>query len=153
MATLNITVNYDGTNFSYGLSYTDRSTGKVWTATVDDGGTIAFVQDAYPLSDGQGTVFWLFDAVDVQLGSSLSGCGSCCCGLTGTFDLSSIVFPEIISPKRSEEMPYSWCQATSSSTDNPKYKDPKLGLSNTTGTKGITVTDFPSCSCPPQRRG
>lgn len=175
MTTLQIQVNQTDGTFKFDLSYTDGD-GKVWTGVVADGGTVEFTSNGqYTLeySDGSTQTF-TFDAVSVTGGPTVNGAVTC--GDPSTpYDLSRIVFPTI--PPRSSQAAaaYAWCQQYTASAaligdlqlDKPtaqlqtqqashsqqqsviRIKDPKLGLSNTTTTTKVPVTNFPSCSCSP----
>jgi hypothetical protein len=149
MTTLTITVNYAATTgFSYALSYTDA--GGTYTATAVDAGTIAFTSSGkYTLQAANGTpVTFTFDTISVVLGSALANMSSRTC-TTGTpipFDLTSIVLPTIPSGQSSVTQSYQWCQEIPSASNSLKFKDPKLGLSNTTGSSGVPVPAFGSCA-------
>lgn len=162
MATLNITVQYDPASglYSFDLSYT--SNGTPYTATVADEGTVAFVNGSagtdengtgstgqYTLTAASGSSqTFTFNAVNVTLGSGLGDSKSC--DVCGTFSVSSIPFPAIAEGKTSRADGWSWCQSLSANAmaivGQSKFTDPKLGLSNTTGTQPINA-GFTDCDC------
>jgi hypothetical protein len=148
--TLTITVNYDASQdeFSFGLRYVDASN-TTWTGSVPDEGAVAFVNSGQlELSAGTNKQWFTFDSVSVQLGSGLGS--SLQCGSTQPFDLASIVFPAL-EGATTRSFAYAWCQTVTvmQAAGSPLSfrKDPKLGLSNTTTSTPVSVTDFPSCSC------
>jgi hypothetical protein len=159
MATLTITVNYSAPTFSYALSYTDTS-GTAWAGSAVDSGTVTFINSGqYTLKAGDGTsATFTFDTVNVVLGPALATLPSniCTTGTPVSFDLTSIVFPRLPDDKKPVSQPYQWCQAIPAAlgTDAPQFKDPKLGLSNTSGTTPIFVSvPWPTCNCAAGSRG
>lgn len=147
MTTMIISVEFD-TTFSFTLTYTDPA-GTEWTATVQDGETIQFVNTSqYTLSDGEGTQTFTFDGVQVGLGPSLDGMDALECDLKTRFDFGSITFPDLGTQSSVVES-YAWCQAVVNPADPTEHRlvDPKLGLSNTTGNSGVSVPSWPACGC------
>lgn len=140
--TLKITVDYDLSNekFSYTPSYTDAS-GTTYTALeVPEEDTIKFISGKYSgtLTDDSSpvpkTADPVFDAVHVVLGAILEGCAHHkSASNSDNFVLDHIMFPTLPSEANEVMVHYSWWQEhpTSSTT---KFKDPKLGLSNSRGT-------------------
>lgn len=148
MTKLIITVDYQRSAFLFSLSHTDAS-GTAWTSSLLDGGIVAFTNSGqYTLKDGAGSSrTFTFDAIGVVLGSTLQGLPQKQCGAEGgTFSLSSIVFPAIPAGDSSVAIACSWCQATFT-VETPVFKDPKLGLSNTTGNNPAPAVMFTSCAC------
>jgi hypothetical protein len=153
MTTLKITINYDTgkKTFSFTPSYVDTSTTTWTTSPLLDPATVDFTSSGqYTLQDSAGNPgTFTFDTVSVVLGASLGGSSSLQCSSSSRFDLSSIVFPAIPTGQSSVSTPYSWCQEIPSRAQpmSPVFKDPKLGLSNTTGTTAVDASPFPSCKC------
>lgn len=146
--TLTITVDYRNHAFTYALSYTDAS-GTAWVGTIVDQGTIAFTNSGkYTLKDGAGSSStFTFDGLTVVNGSTLSGLNVKKCD-GSVWTLSNIPFPAIPADETKCHQPHSWCQQLPKSSEplGPEYKDPKLGLSNTTGNSPHLI-DFSGVSC------
>jgi len=136
--------------FTFHLEYTDGS--GTWTDNLNDGGTVAFVNDGqYTLFNSAGTPMpFTFNAVSVSLGSSLRHTASKVCGsTTANFDFSTIQFPALGSAALVANL-YAWCQGIPPTAADvaPVLRDPKLGLSNSKGSSGFHIpTSSVSCSC------